>query len=75
MAKHVERRRRVNWLVWQNDDGTFSNQDAHLMVLMDIRDELVRLNRLLDCPNFTAIPRTLRAIRANTNKPKKRKKT
>ena len=44
-----------------------------LAVIMDIRDELQRLNRLLSCPNFTAIPTTLRSIRRNTAKPREKK--
>lgn len=32
-------------------------------VLMDIRDELQKLNALLHCHNFTGIPTTLRSIR------------
>lgn len=45
---------------------------VRLAVLMDIRDELKRLNQLLHCSNFVAIPHTLAAIRRNTTK-KKRK--
>lgn len=36
---------------------------ASLGVLMDIRDELQRLNALLHCENFTQIPTTLRGIK------------
>jgi hypothetical protein len=43
-----------------------------IAVLMDIRRELVRLNALLACSNFTGIPRTLRAIAKNTSR-KRRK--
>lgn len=67
----------------------FANTDWHLAdqknqietwekvgiaVLMDIREELRTLNRLLSCPNFTGIPATLRRISANTAKPKKKRK-
>jgi len=37
-------------------------------LLMDIRDELVTLNRLLHCQRFQGIPDDLRAIRCNTTK-------
>ena len=40
-------------------------------VLMDIRDELKRLNATLDCRNFQQIPATLRKVARNTEKPKK----
>ena len=43
-------------------------------ILLDIRDELQALNRLLRCPNFTEIPRTLRSIRRNTAKPMRKVK-
>jgi dipeptidyl aminopeptidase/acylaminoacyl peptidase len=43
-----------------------------IAVLMDIRQELRRLNSLLACPNFQRIPRDLGRIAANTTK-KKRK--
>lgn len=39
---------------------------------MDIRDELQKLNALLGCHNFTAIPNVLRGIRRNTAKPRKK---
>jgi hypothetical protein len=48
-------------------------EGAQLAVLMDIRDELKRLNELLHCYNFTSIPATLRGIR--TRLPARRRKT
>lgn len=49
-------------------------ESVHAAVLMDIRDELRRLNSLLGCPNFAAIPTTLRAIRQNTTKRRRAKR-
>lgn len=46
---------------------------AKLSVLMDIRDELKRMNGVLNCPNFLEVPQILREIRKNTT-PKKRRK-
>jgi hypothetical protein len=46
---------------------------AQLAVLMDIRDEIQRLNSLLHCNNFTQIPHILRSIRRNTAKPRKKR--
>jgi hypothetical protein len=43
---------------------------ASLATLMDIRDELQTLNRLLSCTNFVNIPRTLRQIAQQTKKRK-----
>lgn len=50
-------------------------EHAALEVMMDIREELRKLNRLLHCENFQDIPRTLRYIRSNTAKPRKVKTT
>jgi len=49
------------------------NPAQHLAVLMDIRDELQALNRLLSCPNFVEIPFILREIKRNTRKKPKAK--
>ena len=43
------RKKNVNWRLNVNADGTVPNYDAHLAVLMDIRDELQALNRLANC--------------------------
>lgn len=40
----------------------FRWEHVGIEVLMDIRDELQQLNRLLNCRNFTGIPATLRTI-------------
>lgn len=50
-----------------------SYEAVQLVVLMDIRHELQRLNSLLHCHNFQQIPRTLTAIRRKLPTPKKRK--
>lgn len=42
-------------------------------VLMDIRDELKRINARLNCSETMKIPRLLARIARNTNKKKKRK--
>jgi hypothetical protein len=55
-----------------SDAGNFNGVVSHtyegltLAVLCSIRDELRRLNALLNCPNFTGIPATLRKIERNT---------
>lgn len=53
----------------------YSDDQVTQAILMDIRRELKKLNSLLGCRNFTEIPTTLRAIRRNTTKPRKRKST
>lgn len=47
---------------------------VQLALLMDIRDELQKLNKLLRCENFQAIPTTLSHIAVNTRKPRKKRR-
>lgn len=69
----IDRRKKdVNWTLHISDGGTVSNEHAQLAVLMDLRDELKKLNTLLHCPNVIDIPRILRGIR--TKLPSKRRK-
>lgn len=57
----VDRRKKdVAWWV-ADDNGQTSLMQAQLAVLMDVRDELKKLNGLLHCPNFQNIPRKLDA--------------
>lgn len=60
------RRKNVDWLVAEPNGQVQTWERAGIAVLMDIRDELQSLNRLLACPNFTGIPRTLTHIRRAT---------
>jgi hypothetical protein len=68
------RRRNVDWHVGDKD-GVYPNMrdGVAVAVLMDIRDELRRLNTLLHCSNFIDMPRVLRQVRANTAKPRKKR--
>ena len=68
------RKKDRNWTIRTNLDGTTPSDDAHLAVLMDIRDELKLLNQRMYCWEVTEIPRTLKRIARNTSKPRKRKK-
>lgn len=59
------RRANINWLVCSEQNTYLDHQYyqyAQLAVMLDIRDELQRLNALLHCSNFTSIPRVLRTI-------------
>lgn len=53
-----------------NPEGgrTHSWESVHAALLMDLRDELKRLNELLYCNQFVGIPRTLNVIAKNTRK-------
>ena len=68
-AANETRCRNWNWMV---NERTY--EAAQLAVLMDIREELAALNRLLRCPNFMQIPLKIEAIRRNTAKPRRKKK-
>ena len=49
----------TEWLIPKD----YTWDDVRTEVLMDIREELRILNRLLRCPNFQGIPKTLLDIR------------
>jgi hypothetical protein len=62
------RRKDVHWCI----EEPMSFEKATLAVLMDMRDELKAINRVLGCSNFLRIPWTIDAIVENT-KPRPRK--
>jgi hypothetical protein len=64
----------INWSV--SDDGKYAKsvEHAQLAVLMDIRDELKRVNVRLDCHETLRIPRYLRDIRRLLTPQEKEKK-
>ena len=61
------------WYIGRQDDGRYPHNQVMLALLMDIRGELQRINRTLQCQETQAIPRLLRAIRSNTAKPRRAK--
>ena len=63
------RYKNLAWIIPSGGNPSF--EGAQLAVLMDIRDELQRLNELLHCPNFIDIPLMLDEIVINT-RPKRR---
>lgn len=64
----MPREKDTNWNV-----GTSSSVDhAQLAVLMDIRDELKSLNRVLHCLDFQSMPGSLRLTREATERIDKR---
>lgn len=65
------RQKDSQWQLNLNADGTVNTDNAQLAVLMDLRDELKKLNRVFECVNFLEIPQVLRTIARNT-KPKVR---
>jgi hypothetical protein len=78
MGKWISHRsvRDVDWDVWQQDNGRYGHDAVERAILLDIRAELKALNQkmsILQCPDFQAIPRLLKAIRTNTAKRRRRK--
>lgn len=75
------RRKNVEWNIADENGGIPTWDRVGIAVLMDIRDELQRLNSLLHCGNFIGIPHELRQLRpiarmarrANTTAAKRRK--
>lgn len=52
----------VEWELPETNGKLTDWQKVEIAVLMDIRDELKMLNRLLHCSNFTGMPAQLRTI-------------
>lgn len=65
----------MEWSVADENGMVPSWERVAIAVLMDIRDELKRLNGLLHCRNFLAIPHKLDAIRRQLPKRRRRRKT
>jgi hypothetical protein len=66
------RHKDAEWTVEVNSDGRTSWEAAQLAVLMDIRDELKRVNFTLRCQETQRIPQTLKDIRRLLAKRRKR---
>ncbi len=56
-----------------NGGCNMSHEDWQTIIQVRMLRELEKFNRLLACPNFVSIPQTLRSIKKNTTKPRKRK--
>lgn len=61
------------WQIQKNSQGKYNWDQCHASILMDIRDELKNLNRLLRCDKFLSFPAVLREIERHTRKPRKTK--
>jgi hypothetical protein len=70
------RRRDVNWRITDQNGSTLTVAQyaaMQLAVSMDIRDELKRMNEILHCSRFIAIPSKLDSINRKLAKPRKAK--
>lgn len=66
---HDERRKDVTWAM----PAVMTWETVQTAILMDIRDELKRMNNVLACPKFQRIPTYLRAMAARRRKAAARK--
>ena len=66
MSKPMTRYKDIEWDLSGPSLTTW--EQAALALLMDIRDELKKLNVILYCNDFQSIPRWLRNINTNTRK-------
>ena len=70
MGKFVERPCNENWRVLQNSDCRYDPDSVQRAILLDIREELRTLTRLLNCKNFIEVPAILRRVAVNTTRKK-----
>ncbi len=72
----MPRHKDTEWALPEHGNGKFIGYDgAQLAVMMDIRDELKKLNRVFECYNFVRIPRILDRISANTTRKTRKSKS
>lgn len=57
-----------NWNLGDDSKQIESTEYVTFALLMDIRDELQRMNAILHCSNFIQLPHTLKIIEKNTRK-------
>lgn len=70
-----KRFKNANWELPTTPEGHIESwQGVQAAVLMDIRDELQNLNRILGCHNFLRVPSVLDEIQSNTRKRTYKKK-
>lgn len=62
----------VEWNLANENGNVGTWERAAIAVLMDIRDELKRINARLDCSSTLRIPRYLARIATNTTKRKRK---
>ncbi len=72
MARHKD----MNWNLPEGkpcESGGNAHKESHIQIslLMDLRDELKRLNSLLHCGSFIRIPSVLDQIAKHTKRPKR----
>jgi hypothetical protein len=68
------RLKNIDWQPGNNSAQADSWERVQIAILLDLRDELQKLNTLLHCHNAVDIPNILRRIDTNTHKVKRSKK-
>ena len=66
-----------DWTIEKSPGGGYTYDAVTASVLMDIRDELLALRRIVSCNNFLSVPSKLDRIMENTRrkeKPRKRRR-
>lgn len=74
MPKVDQRWKDANWAV-TDEAGNMYASGAKIALLMDIRDELKKLNAVFACPNFLQMPRSLANIDAKVRSVETRLRT
>jgi hypothetical protein len=64
----------INWNFEKDANNMVSCEDCKLIILMDIRAQLMRLNQTFNCQNALNILQFLRKIELNTRKKKTKKR-
>ena len=62
----------ANWKLREVNGQAQTDHDVTQAILMDLRDELKRLNAVFACERFQRIPYVLDQIRRNTTKRRRR---
>jgi len=70
----MARFKNADWNLTKTPSGNISSwEEVNAALLMDLRDELQKLNNLFHCINFTSIPAVLKVIETNTKKRPRKK--
>lgn len=73
-CKLMARTKNIDWHIPVNTNNCVDWPGVTVAVLMDIREELRTLNRLLGCRNFVEVPLILQRIDTNTRRKARAKK-
>jgi hypothetical protein len=49
-----QKNRDIDWQIYRNDDNTYPANSVDRAIMLDIREELKKLNAVMQCPNVAA---------------------